>query len=105
MSPEKKLNNREVHFYLMQIAEKDKEIYDLKWEHKRELAEKDKVIEFYRKTAEKATDRKQRAIRNAERRAKLNFSYAALILAGMMVIPWVLWLFDGAMKAFWLWAN
>lgn len=87
------------------IAEKDKEIDDLKQAHKRELREKDKMIAYYAKTAELATNRKKQAIRNSERRAKLNFSYAALILAGMMVIPWVLWLFDGAMKAFWLWAN
>ena len=87
------------------IAEKDKIIDDLKWTHKRELAEKDKSIEYYRKIAEQATDRKQRAIRNAERRAKLNLSYAALLIAGMMVIPWVLWLFDLALKNFWLWAN
>lgn len=87
------------------ICEKDKEIDDLKQAHKRELAEKDKMIAYYAKTAELATNRKKQAIRNSERRAKLNFSYAALILAGMMVIPWVLWLFDGAMKAFWLWAN
>ena len=69
------------------------------------ICEKDKIIAYYQKTAELATNRKKQAIRNSERRAKLNFSYAALILAGMMVIPWVLWLFDGAMKAFWLWAN
>ena len=87
------------------ICEKDKEIDDLKWSHRQELAEKDKIIAYYQKTAELATNRKKQAIRNSERRAKLNFSYAALIFAGMMVIPWVLWLFDGAMKAFWLWAN
>ena len=87
------------------IAEKDKKIEDLCFEHRRELAEKDKIIEYYRKTAEQATDRKQRAIRNAERRAKLNFSYAALLIAGMAVIPWVLWLIDTALENFWLWAN
>lgn len=102
---DEKLNNRKVHYFMMQIAEKDKEIYDMKWEHKRELAEKDKSIEYYRKIAEQATDRKQRAIRNAERRAKLNLSYAALIITGMMVIPWLLWLVDQAAKSFWLWAN
>lgn len=87
------------------IAEKDKEIDDLKWSHKRELAEKDNIIACYRKAAEQATDRKQRAIRNAERRAKLNLSYALLLIAGMAVIPWVLWLCDFAAKNFWLWAN
>lgn len=102
---DEKLNNRKVHYFLMQLAEKDKEIYDLKWEHKRELAEKDKVIECYRKAAEQATDRKQRAIRNAERRAKLNLSYAVLLIVGMMVIPWFLWFVDLALKNFWLWAN
>ena len=91
--------------YLGIIAEKDKQIEDMKFEHRRELAAKDKIIAYYQKTAEQATDRKQRAIRNAERRAKLNLSYAALILAGMMVIPWVLWLIDTALKNFWLWAN
>lgn len=87
------------------IAEKDKQIEDMKFEHRRELAAKDKTIAYYQKTAAQATDRKQRAIRNAERRAKLNFSYAALIVAGMTLIPWVLWLCDFAAKNFWLWAN
>jgi ferric-dicitrate binding protein FerR (iron transport regulator) len=106
MNTEKKaFTGRDKMWYLAIIAEKDREIEDLKFEHKRELAEKDKVIEFYRKTAEKATDRKQRAIRNAERRAKLNLSYALLLIAGMAVIPWVLWLVDAAFKSFWLWAN
>lgn len=91
--------------YLGIIAEKDKQIEDLKFEHRRELAAKDKTIAYYQKTAEQATDRKQRAIRNAERRAKLNFSYAALIVAGMTLIPWALWLCDFAAKSFWLWAN
>lgn len=91
--------------YLGIIAEKDKQIEDLKFEHRRELAAKDKTIAYYQKTAEQATDRKQRAIRDSERRAKLNLSYALLLIAGMAVIPWLLWLIDGAMKAFWLWAN
>lgn len=91
--------------YLGIIAEKDKQIEDLKFEHRRELAEKDKIIAYYQKTAEQATDRKQRAIRNAERRAKLNLSYAALLITAMCVIPWVLWLIDTALKNFWLWAN
>ena len=93
-----KLNNRDKLMYLNIIAE-------MQAEHAKELAEKDELIAYYAKAAELAADRKRRAIRNAERRAKLNLSYAALILAGMAVIPWVLWLFDGAMKAFWLWAN
>lgn len=84
--------------YLNMIAE-------LKAEHARELRAKDEMISYYAKAAEVATSRKKAAIRNAERRAKLNLSYAALILAGMMVIPWVLWLIDFAMKSFWLWAN
>ena len=87
------------------ITEKNKEIDDLKWSHRQELAEKDKTIAYYQKTAAQATDRKQRAIRDSERRAKLNLSYALLLIAGMAVIPWLLWLIDGAMKAFWLWAN
>ena len=91
--------------YLNIIAEKDKAISDLKFECKRKLAEKDKMIAYYRKTAEKATDRKQRAIRNADRRAKLNFSYAALILVGMAIIPWFCWFVDTALKNFWIWAN
>lgn len=91
--------------YLNIIAEKDKAINDLKFECKRKLAEKDKMIAYYRKTAEKATDRKQRAIRDSERRAKLNFSYAALLIAGMAVIPWFCWFVDTALENFWLWAN
>ena len=91
--------------YLNVIAEKDKIIEDMKFEHRRELAEKDKMIAYYRKTAEKATDRKQRAIRDSERRAKLNLSYALLLLTGMTVIPWLFWFVDLAAKNFWLWAN
>ena len=87
------------------ICEKDKEIDDLKWSHRQELAEKDKIIAYYQKTAELATDRKQRAIRNAERRAKLNLSYALLLIAGMTLIPWLFWFVDLAAKNFWLWAN
>ena len=91
--------------YLNIIAEKDKAISDIKFDCKHRLAEKDKTIAYYRKAAEQATDRKQRAIRDSERRAKLNFSYAVLIIAGMAVIPWLLWLIDTALKSFWLWAN
>jgi hypothetical protein len=92
-------------WYLAIIAEKDREIEDLKLEHRLEIAEKDKMIEYAMKTAQRATERKQRAIKDTERRAKLNLSYALLLIAAMCVIPWVLWLCDGAMKAFWLWAN
>lgn len=98
-------SGRERITYLNIIAEKDKAINDLKFDCRRKLAEKDKVIDYYRKTAEKATERKQRAIRDSDRRAKLNFSYAALILVGMAVIPWLLWLIDTATKSFWMWAN
>lgn len=98
-------SGRERITYMNIIAEKDKTINDIKFECKRKLAEKDKMIAYYRKTAEKATDRKQRAIRDSERRAKLNFSYAALILVGMAVIPWLFWFADTALKTFWLWAN
>ena len=106
MNTEKKaFTGRDKMWYLAIIAEKDREIEDLKLEHRLELAEKDKMIEYAMKTAERATERKQRAIKDTERRAKLNLSYALLLITGMMVIPWVLWLFDGAMKAFWLWAN
>ena len=98
MKNTEKLNNREKMFYLNIIAE-------MQAEHARELAEKDKMIEFYAKAAERATDRKKAAIRNADRKARLNLSYAVLMIVGMLTIPWALWLFDGAMKAFWLWAN
>lgn len=98
-------SGRERITYLNIIAEKDKAISDIKFDCKRRLAEKDKTIAYYRKVAERATDRKQRAIINAERRAKLNFSYAALLIAGMAVIPWLLWFVDTALKNFWLWAN
>lgn len=93
-----KLNNRDKLMYLNIIAE-------MQADHARELAEKDKTIAYYARMAELAVNRKKQAIRSAERRAKLNLSYAALILAGMAVIPWVLWLVDVAFKSFWLWAN
>jgi hypothetical protein len=106
MNTEKKaFTGRDKMWYLAIIAEKDREIEDLKLEHRLELAEKDKMIEYAMKTAQRATDRKQRAIRDSERRAKLNFSYAALILVGMAVIPWFCWFVDTALKNFWIWAN
>lgn len=98
-------SGRERITYLNIIAEKDKAISDIKFDCKRRLAEKDKTIAYYRKIAEQATDRKQRAIHNADRRAKLNFSYAALLIAGMAVIPWFFWFVDTALKNFWIWAN
>ena len=93
-----KLNNRDKLMYLNIIAE-------MQADHARELAEKDKVIAYYARMAELAVNRKKQAIRSAERRAKLNLSYALLLIAGMAVIPWVLWLVDVAFKSFWLWAN
>ena len=73
--------------------------------HEAELKAKDEMIRYYARMAELATNRKKQAIRNSERRAKLNFSYAALILAGMTLIPWLFWFIDFAAKEFWLWAN
>lgn len=106
MNTEKKaFTGRDKMWYLAIIAEKDREIEGLKLEHKIELAEKDKMIEYAMKAAERATDRKQRAIRDSERRAKLNLSYALLLLTGMTVIPWLFWFVDLAAKNFWLWAN
>lgn len=93
-----KLNNRDKLMYLNIIAE-------MQAEHARELAEKDELIAYYAKSAELAADRKRRAIRNAERRAKLNLSYAALLIAAMCLIPWALWLVDLCAKEFWLWAQ
>lgn len=84
--------------YLNMIAE-------LKAEHEKELRAKDETIRYYAKAAEVATNRKKAAIRSAERKAKLNFSYALLLLTGMMVIPWLFWFVDLAAKNFWLWAN
>lgn len=88
-----------------EFAKYEQYIDELNAEHKRELAEKDKTISYFARTAEIATDRKKQAIRSADRRARLNLSYALLIIAGMTVIPWLLWLFDTAMKYFWLWGN
>ena len=93
-----KLNNRDKLMYLNIIAE-------MQADHARELAEKDELIAYYAKAAELAADRKRRAIRNSERRAKLNLSYALLLLSGMTVIPWLFWFVDLAAKNFWLWAN
>ena len=85
-------------FYLAYIAE-------LNADHAKALREKDELIAFYAKTAELATQRKKQAIRNAERKTKLNLSYAALLIAGMMIVPWALWLCDFALKYFWLWTQ
>lgn len=98
-------SGRERITYLNIIAEKDKAISDIKFECQRKLAEKDKIIQYYAKHDALATERKKQAIRNADRRAKLNFSYAALILVGMAVIPWFFWFADTALREFWLLAN
>ena len=106
MNTEKKaFTGRDKMWYLAIIAEKDREIEDLKLEQRLEIAEKDKMIEYAMKTAQRATERKQRAIKDTERRAKLNLSYALLLLTGMTVIPWLFWFIDLAAKNFWLWAN
>lgn len=84
--------------YLNMIAE-------LKAEHEKELRAKDEMLRYYARTAELATARKKQAIRSAERKAKLNFSYALLLITGMTVIPWLFWFVDAALKEFWLWAN
>lgn len=73
--------------------------------HEAELKAKDEMIRYYARMAELATNRKKQAIRNAERRAKLNLSYALLLIAAMAVIPWLFWFVDLAAKNFWLWAN
>lgn len=101
----KTLTGRDKQFYLAIIADKDAEIYNLKEEHRRELADKDKTIHYWEKTAEKAIDRKNRAIRNAEQTMKVNLSWAALIVAAMLVVPYLFWFFDFAAKNFWLWSN
>lgn len=88
-----------------EFAKYDMYITELQEEHRRELAEKDKMIRYYARHDELATERKKRAILNSERRAKLNFSYALLLVAGMCVIPWVLWLVDFAAKTFFLWSS
>lgn len=98
MKNTEKLNNRDKLMYLNKIAE-------MQYEHEQALREKDEMIRYYARAAETATRRKEQAIRNSERRAKLNLSYALLLIAGMALIPWALWLVDAAFKSFWLWAN
>jgi hypothetical protein len=88
-----------------EFAKYEMYISELEAEHRRELAEKDKMIRYYARHDELATERKKRAIINADRKAKLNFSYAALLIAAMCLIPWVLWLVDLCAKEFWLWAQ
>lgn len=104
METEKRVTGHERMIYMSIITEKDKEIDDLKAEHAKELREKEAMIKFYAKAAETAIDRKKQAIRSADRKARLNLSYALLILVGMTTIPWLLWLIDAAAKNFWLWA-
>lgn len=88
-----------------EFAKYEQYIDELNAEHKRELAEKDKTISYFARTAEIATDRKKQAIRSADRRARLNLSYAVLMIVGMLIIPWALWLIDLAMKSFFLWTQ
>lgn len=113
---EQKLNCRDKHFYMCLLAEKDKEIEDLKmhhyreiedlkWEHKKEIEEKNKTVELYRKNAEQAYASKRRVVKEDVRKIRLNFSWAVLIISGMAVIPWFIWFVDTCLKSFWLWAN
>lgn len=77
--------------YLNAIAERDKLI-----------AEKDRLIDYYRRTAEIATERRIRERHDRSERRKDIIAWAVLaVLSGCVALPWALY----ALEEFWRWGN
>lgn len=95
MSNEKtKMNQRERLFYLNKIAEKEAEKAAI-------IAEKNAVIDYYRRAAEQATRSKHRALdhRDEQRRDIVAWGVFAVGVA------LALWLGGAAIHTFLLWAS
>ena len=89
-----KLNCRQVMYYLNIIAEKEQE-------HARELAEKDEVIDYYRRAAEQATRSKHRALDRRDEQRKDIIAWGICIAC----IAFAVWLGGTAIHTFLLWAS
>ena len=89
-----KLNCRQVMYYLNIIAEKEQE-------KARELAEKDEVIDYYRRAAEQATRSKHRALNRQEEQRKDMIAYAVCAA----LVAFAVWLGGTAIHTFLLWAS
>jgi ferric-dicitrate binding protein FerR (iron transport regulator) len=89
-----KLNCRQVMYYLNIIAEKEQE-------HARELAEKDEVIDYYRRAAEQATRSKHRALNRQDEQRKDMIAYAVCAA----LVAFAVWLGGTAIHTFLLWAS
>lgn len=89
-----KLNCRQVMYYLNIIAEKEQE-------KAAAIAEKDEVIDYYRRAAEQATRSKHRALdhRDEQRRDIIAWGVFAVGVA------LALWLGGAAIHTFLLWAS
>jgi len=95
MNTEKKLNGRERVYLLNIIAEQNAA-------HEAELAEKDRLIDYYRRTAEIATERRIRERHDRSERRKDIIAWAVLaVLSGCVALPWALY----ALEEFWRWGN
>ncbi len=95
MKTEKKLNGRERVYLLNLIAEQNAA-------HEAEIAEKDRLIDYYRRTAEIATERRIRERHDRSERRKDIIAWAVLaVLTGCVALPATLY----ALTQFWNWAN
>ena len=91
MNTEKKLIPRERVCLMNAIAERDKLI-----------SEKDRLIDYYRRTAEIATERRIRERHDRSERRKDIIAWAVLaVLSGCVALPWTLY----ALEEFWRWGN
>lgn len=89
-----KLNCRQVMYYLNIIAEKEQE-------KAAAIAEKDEVIDYYRRTAEQATRSKHRALNRQDEQRKDLIAYGVFAVCAALA----LWLAGAAIHTFLLWAS
>lgn len=87
--------------YLNIIAEKDKEIAGIKNDCRQKLAEKNAVIDYYRRAAEQATRSKHRALNRQGEQRKDVIAWAVLALC----VAGAVWLTGAAVHTFILWAS
>ena len=89
-----KLNCRQVMYYLNIIAEKEQE-------KAAAIAEKDEVIDYYRRTAEQATRSKHRALDRRDEQRKDIIAWGICIAC----IAFAVWLGGAAVHEILLWAS
>lgn len=89
-----KLNCRQVMYYLNIIAEKEQE-------KAAAIAEKDEVIDYYRRAAEQATRSKHRALDRRDEQRKDIIAWGICIA----LVAFALWLGGTAVHEILLWAS